>query len=48
MTVDRRDFIRLGGASLSAAFLAACGSEGPEKAQKLLDYASKKTSQSSG
>ena len=40
--IDRRDFIRFGGASLSAALLAACGSEGPERAQKLLDYAAKK------
>jgi DMSO/TMAO reductase YedYZ molybdopterin-dependent catalytic subunit len=42
MTFDRRDFIRLGGASLSAALLGACGSEGPDRAQKLLDYAARK------
>ncbi len=40
--IDRRDFIKLGGASLSAALVAACGSEGPDRAQKLLDYAAKK------
>jgi DMSO/TMAO reductase YedYZ molybdopterin-dependent catalytic subunit len=42
VSFDRRDFIRFGGASLSAALFGACGSEGPAKAQKLLDYASKK------
>jgi DMSO/TMAO reductase YedYZ molybdopterin-dependent catalytic subunit len=42
MSFDRRDFIRISGASLSAAFLAACASEGPDRAQKLLDYAAKK------
>ncbi|MGH7656129.1 MAG: molybdopterin-dependent oxidoreductase [Gemmatimonadaceae bacterium] len=42
MSFDRRDFIRIGGASLSAALFGACSSEGPEKAQKLLDYAANK------
>ena len=42
MSFDRRDFIRIGGASLSAALFGACSSEGPDKAQKLLDYAAKK------
>mgnify|MGYP001603436613 CR=1 FL=1 len=42
MTFDRRDFIRVGGMSLGAALAAACGSEGPDRAQKLLDYAARK------
>lgn len=46
MSFDRRDFIRVGGASLSASLTAllfgACNSEGPARAQKLLAYAEKK------
>lgn len=39
MTVDRRDFIRVGTASLAGALLGACDSHGPEKAGPLLDFA---------
>ncbi|MFI5233808.1 MAG: molybdopterin-dependent oxidoreductase [Gemmatimonadales bacterium] len=42
MSFDRRRFLRVGGASLSAALFGACSSEGPDRAQKLLDYAAKK------
>lgn len=42
MTFDRRDFIRFGGASLSAALFGACDSQGPDSAEKLLQYAEKK------
>jgi DMSO/TMAO reductase YedYZ molybdopterin-dependent catalytic subunit len=42
MTLDRRDFIRFGGASLSMALFGACDAQGPDRAQKLLDYAEKK------
>ena len=42
MKFDRRDFIRFGGASLSAMLFGACDSQGPERAQKLLDYAERK------
>jgi DMSO/TMAO reductase YedYZ molybdopterin-dependent catalytic subunit len=40
--MDRRDFLRFGGASLSAMLFGACDSQGPAGAQKLLDYAEKK------
>lgn len=40
--IDRRDFIRWGGASLSAALFGACDSQGPDNAAKLLAYAEKK------
>jgi DMSO/TMAO reductase YedYZ molybdopterin-dependent catalytic subunit len=43
---DRREFLRAGGATLSAALsgilFGACGWEGPDSAQKLLDYAERK------
>lgn len=42
MSFHRRDFLRAGGASLSALLLGACDSQGPDSAQKLLDYAAKK------
>ncbi|MFI5245107.1 MAG: molybdopterin-dependent oxidoreductase [Gemmatimonadales bacterium] len=42
MSIDRRDFLRFGGASLSAMLFGACDSQGPDKAQKLLDYAERK------
>jgi DMSO/TMAO reductase YedYZ molybdopterin-dependent catalytic subunit len=42
MTFDRRDFLRVGSASLSAMLLGACDAQGPASAQKLLDYAEKK------
>jgi DMSO/TMAO reductase YedYZ molybdopterin-dependent catalytic subunit len=42
VTFDRRDFIRYGGASLSAALFGACDSSGPDSAEKLLKYAEKK------
>jgi DMSO/TMAO reductase YedYZ molybdopterin-dependent catalytic subunit len=42
VTFDRRDFIRFGGASLSAALFGACDSQGPDSAEKLLQYAEKK------
>ena len=37
----RRDFLTIGGASLTA-MLFGCDSEGPEKAQRLLEYAARK------
>jgi DMSO/TMAO reductase YedYZ molybdopterin-dependent catalytic subunit len=42
VTFDRRDFIRFGGVSLSAALFGACDSQGPDAAEKLLKYAEKK------
>jgi DMSO/TMAO reductase YedYZ molybdopterin-dependent catalytic subunit len=42
VTFDRRDFIRFGGASLSAMLFGACDSQGPARAQKLLEYAERK------
>jgi DMSO/TMAO reductase YedYZ molybdopterin-dependent catalytic subunit len=42
MSLDRRDFIRFGGTSLSAMLFGACDSQGPDRAQKLLDYAERK------
>jgi len=42
MSLDRRDFLRYGGASLSAMLFGACDSQGPARAQKLLDYAERK------
>lgn len=42
MSFDRRDFVRLGGASLASALLGACDSHGPEQAEKLLDFARRK------
>jgi DMSO/TMAO reductase YedYZ molybdopterin-dependent catalytic subunit len=40
--MDRRRFLRLGGLSLPAAYLAACNSEGPKWAQPLLRLAERK------
>jgi len=40
--IDRRRFIEISGASLTAAFLAACDSMGPAGAKKLLSYVEKK------
>ena len=42
MTFNRKDFIRFGGASFTAALFGACDSQGPDKAAKLLAYAEKK------
>ena len=42
MSVDRRDFLRAGGVSLAALLFGGCDSEGPQKAQRLLDYAERK------
>lgn len=42
MSVDRRDFLRAGSASLAAMLFGACDSEGPQRAQKLLQYAERK------
>lgn len=42
MTIDRRRFIELSGASVTAAFLAACDSMGPRGAGRLLRYAERK------
>jgi DMSO/TMAO reductase YedYZ molybdopterin-dependent catalytic subunit len=42
MRHDRRDFLRIGGASLGAMLFGACDLQGPEKAQRLLDYAERK------
>ena len=39
MTMDRRKFLTLSGASLTAALLEACDSQGPAGARKLLRYA---------
>ncbi|HEX7938095.1 MAG TPA: molybdopterin-dependent oxidoreductase [Gemmatimonadaceae bacterium] len=40
--IDRRRFFVLSGASVSAALLAACDSEGPKGAQRLLKFAERK------
>jgi DMSO/TMAO reductase YedYZ molybdopterin-dependent catalytic subunit len=42
MTIDRRRFLALGGASMSAALLAACNSGGPRQAERILRYAERK------
>jgi len=42
VSVDRRDFLRAGGASLAAALLGACDAEGPQRAARLLEYAQRK------
>lgn len=39
---DRRDFLAAGGASLATLLLGACDSQGPAKAERLLDYAARK------
>jgi DMSO/TMAO reductase YedYZ molybdopterin-dependent catalytic subunit len=40
--IDRRRFITITGASLSAAILESCNSRGPKSAEKLLKYAERK------
>jgi DMSO/TMAO reductase YedYZ molybdopterin-dependent catalytic subunit len=40
--IDRRRFLEISGASVTAAFLAACDSMGPASAKRLLMYAEKK------
>lgn len=40
--MDRRSFLEISGASVTAAFLAACDSSGPESAKRLLMYMEKK------
>ena len=42
MTVHRREFLRAGGVSLAAMLFGACDSEGPQRAQRLLEYAERK------
>jgi DMSO/TMAO reductase YedYZ molybdopterin-dependent catalytic subunit len=42
MSIDRRRFLQLTGASLTAAFLAACDSEGPKSAARLLAFAERR------
>ena len=42
MTIDRRRFLQLTGASLTAAFFAACDSQGPHAAQPLLRFAERR------
>ena len=39
---DRRDFISISAASLAPMLFGACDSEGPQKAERLLDYAQRK------
>ena len=39
---DRRDFISISAASLAPLLFGACDSEGPQKAERLLDYAQRK------
>ena len=39
---DRRDFISISAASLAPLLFGACDSEGPKKAERLLDYAQRK------
>lgn len=39
---DRRDFLRSGSLSLAAMWMAACNSNGPKEAAKLLKYAEQK------
>lgn len=39
---DRRDFLRLSGASLASLALGGCNSRGPEQAERLLRYAERK------
>jgi DMSO/TMAO reductase YedYZ molybdopterin-dependent catalytic subunit len=42
MTLDRRRFLGISGASVTAAFLAACDSMGPKSAKRLLMYMERK------
>ncbi len=39
---SRRSFLRLGAASLASTLLAACGSNGPDSAQRVLKFAGEK------
>ncbi|HEU4989187.1 MAG TPA: molybdopterin-dependent oxidoreductase [Gemmatimonadaceae bacterium] len=39
MTMNRRRFLQVSGASITAAFFAACDSQGPEHAQRILTMA---------
>ena len=45
MTMDRRRFLEVSGASVTAAMLSACNSLGPESARGLLRHAEKKNEQ---
>ena len=42
MSIDRREFLALGGGLISSALLAACDSKGPRSAERLLRYAERK------
>jgi DMSO/TMAO reductase YedYZ molybdopterin-dependent catalytic subunit len=42
---SRRDFLQLSATSLAAAFLAACNSSGPERAEPILKFATRKNEQ---
>ncbi len=42
MKTERRDFLAISSATLASLFLAGCNSGGPEKAKRLLAYATKK------
>lgn len=42
MTIDRRKFLGITGASVAASILAACDSRGPKSADRLLNYAERK------
>ena len=42
MTIDRRRFLQLSAASLTAAFFAACDSRGPDSAQGILSFAERR------
>lgn len=42
---SRRDFLQISATSLAAAFLAACNSSGPERAEPILKFATRKNEQ---
>jgi DMSO/TMAO reductase YedYZ molybdopterin-dependent catalytic subunit len=42
VTIDRRQFLEISGASVTAAFLAACDSMGPKSAKRLLMHTERK------
>lgn len=42
MSVDRREFLRWSGLSAAGLILGACDSGGPEKAERLLDFAARR------
>lgn len=42
MSIDRRRFLQLSAASLTAAFFAACDSQGPDSAQGILSFAERR------